>query len=112
MQKKPSSRDDLVLVTGGSGYVAGWTIVGLLRRGFRVRATLRNLAKEAAIRADIAAQVDSVDRLSFFRAGLTRDEYWDAPALDCRFVLHVASPRGQGLPRDTDLLGPARDGTV
>src|SRR4029450_5236884 len=35
-----------VLVTGGSGYLAGWCIVELLRRGFRVRTTVRNPARE------------------------------------------------------------------
>ena len=29
--------NDLVLVTGGSGYLAAWCIVSLLRRGYRVR---------------------------------------------------------------------------
>src|SRR2546423_9728642 len=30
-----------VLVTGGSGFVGGWCLVELLRRGYRVRATVR-----------------------------------------------------------------------
>jgi dihydroflavonol-4-reductase len=107
-----AGKDRRVLVTGGSGYVAGWMIVGLLRRGFRVRATLRSLAKEAAVRADLAAQVDPRDRLSFCVADLTRDDGWDDAVRDCHFVLHVASPMGQGLPRNTDLLGPARDGSL
>lgn len=112
MQSKPAIRDDLVLVTGGTGYVAGWTIVELLRRGFGVRATLRDAGKEAAVRTDVAAQVEAIDRLSFCVADLTRDDGWPAAARDCRYVLHVASPMGQGLPRNTDLLTPARDGTL
>ena len=47
MSVQPKS--ETVLVTGGSGYVAGWMIVGLLRQGFRVRATLRSMGREAAI---------------------------------------------------------------
>jgi len=31
-----------VLVTGGTGYLAGWVIAGLLQRGFRVRTTVSN----------------------------------------------------------------------
>jgi hypothetical protein len=33
----------------GTGFVAGWCITGLLDRGYAVRATIRNLAKEAAV---------------------------------------------------------------
>jgi len=41
---------ETVLVTGGTGYVGGWCIVELLKRGYAVRTTVRSLAKEAAIR--------------------------------------------------------------
>lgn len=34
-----------VLVTGGTGFVGGWTIVALLRRGHVVRTTVRSAAK-------------------------------------------------------------------
>ena len=37
-----------VLVTGGTGYVAGWCIVELLKRGHTVRTTVRSFSKEAA----------------------------------------------------------------
>ena len=36
-----------VLVTGGSGYIAGWVIVELLKRGYDVRTTVRSAKKEA-----------------------------------------------------------------
>ena len=34
-----------VLVTGGTGYVAGWCIVSLLERGYAVRTTVRSRTK-------------------------------------------------------------------
>src|SRR5260370_1202642 len=40
-----------VLVTGGTGFIAGWCIVELLRRGYAVRTTVRSLSKEPAARA-------------------------------------------------------------
>jgi uncharacterized protein YbjT (DUF2867 family) len=39
---------ETVLVTGGTGFVAGWCIVELLRQGSVVRATLRDMSKARA----------------------------------------------------------------
>ena len=39
-----------VLVTGGSGFIAGHCILQLLDQGHTVRATLRSLAKQDAAR--------------------------------------------------------------
>ena len=36
-----------VLVTGGSGFLAGWCIIDLLQRGYRVRTTVRDPAANA-----------------------------------------------------------------
>lgn len=102
-----------VLVTGGTGYVAGWCIVELLRSGYTVRATVRGLSREGAVRAAIAAEVDAGDRLSFFAADLTSDDGWDAAMADCDYALHVASPLGEDRPVDANaLIGPAREGTL
>jgi hypothetical protein len=43
--------EQTVLVTGGGGYVAGWRIVTLLERGYRVRTTVRSTGREQAGRA-------------------------------------------------------------
>lgn len=99
-----------VLVTGGSGYVAGWMIVGLLRRGYTVRATLRSLGREEKVRAAIARQGCADDRLAFVTADLLSDVDWDEAVADCDTVFHVASPMGQGEPK-ADLVRPAREGT-
>ncbi|MBO9713078.1 aldehyde reductase [Sphingomonas sp.] len=104
---------ETVLVTGGSGFIAGWCIVELLRRGYGVRTTVRNLAKAPAVRAAIAAEVDPGDRLTFFAAELTSPEGWDAAVAGCDYVLHVASPLGTGAVRHPDeLIVPAREGAL
>jgi len=99
---------DQVLVTGGSGFIASWCIVALLRRGYRVRTTVRSAAKQAAVRAAIVATGTSVEALTFAIADLTGDAGWDAAMSGCAYVLHVASPLGGS----HDLLEPARDGTL
>ena len=57
-------RKETVLVTGGSDYVAGWIIVGLLREGYKVRATLRNLQRQADVRAAVAPHTSHDGRCS------------------------------------------------
>ncbi len=103
---------ETVLVTGGSGYVGAWMIVALLRRGYHVRTTLRSLAKKDAVRSAVATQVPPEGRLSFFAADLLSDTGWESAVEGCEYVLHVASPLGQGVPKGTDLVGPAREGTL
>jgi dihydroflavonol-4-reductase len=100
-----------VLVTGGSGYIGGWCVIGLLEQGYTVRTTVRSLAREAEVRANLGKMVKADDRLSFFAANLTEDAGWDEAAAGCDYVLHVASPLGVAEPKDpNELIIPARDG--
>ena len=100
-----------VLVTGGSGYIAGWCIIGLLQQGYRVRTTVRSLSREAEVRANLGRMVDLSDRLSFHAADLMADAGWDEAVAGCDYVLHVASPLGVAEPKDpNELITPAREG--
>src|SRR5215475_1398 len=102
-----------VLVTGGGGYVAGWVIVELLRRGYDVRTTVRGLDRASAVQNAVATEIDPGERLTFAVADLTRDEGWDAAVAGVEHVLHVASPLGDASTKDPQaLIGPARDGTL
>jgi nucleoside-diphosphate-sugar epimerase len=104
---------DRVLVTGGSGFIAGWCIVGLLKAGHRVRTTIRGEGKAEAVRAAVAAGGAPTDALEFAVVDLTRDAGWDEAVRDCVYVLHVASPLPMGgTPDLATLVGPARDGTL
>jgi nucleoside-diphosphate-sugar epimerase len=102
-----------VLVTGGSGFLGGWCVVELLRRGYAVRTTVRDLSREPGVRAAIASQVDAGDRLAVFAADLLADDGWKQAVDGCAHVLHVASPFPPVQPKDPDeLIVPARDGTL
>ncbi|HEX4294309.1 MAG TPA: NAD-dependent epimerase/dehydratase family protein [Rhizomicrobium sp.] len=100
-----------VLVTGANGFVGGWCIVALLERGYAVRATLRSLSREPAVRAAVAPASDATGRLSFRAADLTKDDGWDEAVAGCDHVLHVASPLGTAGDPDA-FVAPARDGTL
>jgi len=112
-EKPAALLPETVLVTGGTGFIGGWCIVELLRRGYSVRTTVRNLSKENSVRAAVASMVDANDRLSFVAADLTKDAGWDAALADCQYVLHVASPLNVKDAANVEaLLAPARDGTL
>ena len=102
-----------VLVTGGSGYLAGWLIVLLLERGYRVRTTVRSPAREPEVRAAVGSKTDAHQRLSVHEADLLRDEHWGHLTEGCDYVLHVASPLPEKQPKDAEeLIRPAREGTL
>jgi dihydroflavonol-4-reductase len=108
-----SNPEQTVLVTGGSGFLGGWCVIELLRRDYRVRTTVRSLAREPPLRASIESQVDPGDRLSVVAADLTQDVGWSEAVDGCAYVLHVASPFPPAQPKDPDeLIVPARDGTL
>lgn len=102
-----------VLVTGGSGFLGGWCVAELLERGYTVRTTIRDAAREPELRARLAPLAEAGARLSFHVADLTADAGW-AEAIDgCDRVLHVASPFPPKQPKDPDeLIVPAREGTL
>jgi len=102
-----------VLVTGGSGFLGSWCAIELLRQGYKVRTTVRDLSREPAVRAAIASQVDAGDRLSVLAADLRADDGWQEAAQGCDYVLHIASPFPPVQPKDPDeLIVPAREGTL
>lgn len=114
--------DELVLVTGGSGFVGAHCVLHLLQSGYRVRTTVRSRGREDTVRAmlteggvdaDVSDPAASTARLSFTVADLTSDRNWPEAVAGCAYVLHVASPFAQSATRDQDeLIVPAREGTL
>lgn len=103
-----------VLVTGGTGFLAGHVILRLLAEGHEVRTTLRDPARTVELERALSRGGASPDaRPEIVVADLLADAGWRRAAEGCDFVLHVASPFPQALPTDPDeLVRPARDGTL
>jgi dihydroflavonol-4-reductase len=100
-----------ILVTGGTGYIAGELIDRLLEAGKTVHTTVRDRSRsEPRLRA---RWPDAGDRLRVFEADLMSDEGWAEANSGCDAVAHVASPFPLGVPKNKDeLVVPAREGTL
>src|SRR4051794_8094127 len=96
---------EIVLVTGGSGFLGTHCILQLLGAGYRVRTTVRSLKREADVRAMLkAGGAEPGEALSFVAADLTEDASWSEAVAGCDFVLHVASPFPPSQPKNEDEL--------
>jgi dihydroflavonol-4-reductase len=106
--------DEIVLVTGGTGFIAQHCILALLDAGYRVRTTVRTLTREAEVRANLrAGGAEPGDRLSFVVADLVADRGWAEAAAGCAYVLHGASPTPSGdQVREEDWIRPAVEGNL
>lgn len=81
-----------VLVTGASGYIAGWIIRYLLEDGRTVHATVRDPSKKASVGHLESIAAKSSGKLKFFKADLLDVGSFDEAAKGCELVLHTASP--------------------
>lgn len=100
-----------ILVTGGTGYIAGEVIGLLLERGHAIHTTVRSKAKsEAKLHG---RWPNAGDRLKLFEVELLDDAGWAEANAGCDAVAHVASPLPVSVPRDeNELIVPAREGTL
>ncbi len=100
--------DQTVLVTGGSGFIGAHCIRRLFEDGYRVRTTVRSLAREAEVREAVGD-----GPLEVVAADLTSDAGWPEAVAGCAYVLHVASPFPLAQPKHEDeLIVPAREGAL
>ena len=101
-----------VLVTGASGFVASHCIKELLKAGYSVKGSLRNLIREEEVRKSIGK--DLIDNnLEFCKLDLLEDEGWDNASYSCDYLLHIASPFTINEPKKESLLiEPALKGTL
>lgn len=106
-----SNVNETVLVTGGTGYLAGWVITGLLQRGYRVRTTVRSLDRAQQVRDAVSGQAgeQAAATIEFAAADLLGDDGWDEAIAGADHVLHAASPMPFGA--GVDLITTAREGT-
>lgn len=96
-----------VLVTGGTGFLAGHTILQLLATGRAVRTTVRSAARGDTLRQTFAAAGADVTLLDIAKADLMGEAGWDQAMAGMEAVLHMATPM-QGADVAAAALGGTR----
>jgi nucleoside-diphosphate-sugar epimerase len=81
-----------VLVTGASGYIAGWIIKYLLDEGYTVHGTVRDPNKQSSVAHLLKLAENAPGTLKLFKADLLDEGSFDAAAAGCEIVMHTASP--------------------
>lgn len=110
---------EMVLVSGGTGFVSIHIILQLLKKDYKVKTTLRSLERKNEVIDMLknggipSCHGDQIDNLEFIEADLMKDDNWDEAVKGCDFVLHVASPFPITQPQnDDELIIPAKEGTL
>lgn len=104
---------DKVLVTGASGFIALHCIQQLLDQGYHVKGTVRSENKKIEVLDSMKNNSINSENLEIVFANLLKDEGWNEAVMDCKYVLHIASPFLLEQPNDEDdLIRPAVDGTL
>ncbi|WMN07207.1 NAD-dependent epimerase/dehydratase family protein [Marivirga arenosa] len=101
-----------VLVTGATGYVAGWLVKKLLDEGITVHAAVRNPDNKEKIRHLDEIAKDSKGSINYFKADLLEDGSYAEAMKGCELVYHTASPFTSKFKNpQKDLIDPAVKGT-
>ena len=103
---------DKVLLTGISGWIAKHTAIELLNKGYEVLGTVRNKDLIDQTKETIKKHAP-IEKLSFIKLDLLKDDGWDEAAKGCKYIFHIASPFPMKVSRDREFLLPvAVDGTL
>ncbi len=101
-----------VLVTGATGYVAGWLVKRLLDEGITVHAAVRNPDKTEKVAHLNAIAANSKGSIKYFKSDLLTEGSYAEAMKDCELVYHTASPFTSNITDpQKDLIDPAVKGT-
>ncbi|MDR0484811.1 MAG: NAD-dependent epimerase/dehydratase family protein [Alphaproteobacteria bacterium] len=103
-----------IIITGGTGFVAGFVIAEFLNNGYMVHTSVRDIKHLSKIKLKLADYVDSekIKNLSAFVADLTQSEGWVDGIRGADGIIHVASPMPKGTETVDELCKAAVDGTI
>ena len=84
--------NDLILVTGASGFLASHIVKQLLELDYRVRGTVRSLKNEKKVEPLKRLAEKSKHELELVEADLLDEKSWLNAVKSCTYVIHTASP--------------------
>ena len=100
------------LVTGATGYVAGWIVKRLLEESFTVHAAVRNPDKTEKIQHLIDMADEAPGSIKFFKSDLMQVGSYAQAMAGCSVVFHTASPFVTSVKDpQKELIDPAKFGT-
>jgi len=100
------------MVTGATGYVAGWLVKKLLDEGHTVHAAVRDPGNESKLRFLNALAAQAPGSIRYFRADLMEMGSYADAMRDCELVFHTASPFHTHVKNPLkELIEPAKLGT-
>ena len=101
-----------VMVTGATGYVAGWIVKRLLEEGVTVHAAVRDPNDKKKVRHLDELAVGLPGTLRYFKADLLEQGSYAAAMAGCGVVFHTASPFTLNVRNpQKELVDPALQGT-
>lgn len=101
-----------VLVTGATGYLAGWLVKELVENGIDVHAAVRNPDNKEKIQHLVDFARGSKGDIKFFKADLLEEGSYDEAMENCQLVFHTASPFLLNVKNKLkELIEPALHGT-
>lgn len=110
---KMAKKEEMVCVTGGSGYIGSWLVRLLLDRGYTVHATVKDLKDEKETK-HLEALEGAESRLRLFEIDLLNYDSIVSAVTGTTGVFHLASPCIVEKVDDpeNELLAPAIKGTI
>jgi len=101
-----------VMVTGATGYVAGWLVKKLLDEGFTVHAPVRDPHNPEKLKSLNQIAERAPGKIKYFKADLLDEGSYAEATIGCQVVFHTASPFKLNVTDpQKELVDPAQIGT-
>lgn len=102
-----------VLVTGATGYVAGWLVKKLVEEGHTVHAAVRDPKNKKKTQHLDAIAEKTKGSIKYFKSDLLEEGSYKEAMKGCEIVFHTASPFSTAVKDPLkDLIEPAEKGTA